>query len=49
LTGAKSELWLHSVGQIDAYDDPGLISPSADAEAAWFIRPKAKESRREKL
>jgi hypothetical protein len=49
LTGAKSELWLRSLGQIDIYDDPGLICPSADAVAAWCIRLKAKEGRKEKL
>jgi fermentation-respiration switch protein FrsA (DUF1100 family) len=32
----KSELWLASHGQIDFYDDPRLIGPSADAIAAFF-------------
>lgn len=32
----KSELWLESEGQIDFYDDPGLIGPAADAAAAVF-------------
>jgi fermentation-respiration switch protein FrsA (DUF1100 family) len=27
----KRELWLESQGQIDFYDDPGLIGPAADA------------------
>jgi hypothetical protein len=33
----KQELWLHSQGQIDFYDDPSLIAPAADAVAA-FVR-----------
>ena len=32
----KRELWLESQGQIDFYDDPKLISPAADAVAAFF-------------
>ena len=31
----KEELWLESQGQIDFYDDPGLITPAADAVAAF--------------
>jgi uncharacterized protein len=33
---AKSGLWLDSAGQIDFYDDPGLIEPAADAAAGLF-------------
>jgi hypothetical protein len=32
----KHELWLQSQGQIDLYDDPTLISPAADAVAAFL-------------
>jgi hypothetical protein len=32
----KQELWLQSQGQIDFYDDPKLIAPSADAVAAFL-------------
>ena len=32
----KRELWLESQGQIDFYDDPKLISPAADAVAAFL-------------
>ena len=32
----KHELWLESQGQIDFYDDPELISPAADAVAAFL-------------
>ena len=34
VTTPKSELWLHSQGQIDFYDAPRLIEPAADAIAA---------------
>jgi hypothetical protein len=34
LAGAKSQHWLESKGQIDFYDDPRLIEPSADLLAA---------------
>jgi uncharacterized protein len=34
----KQELWLHSQGQIDFYDDPELIGPATDAVAAFFGR-----------
>jgi len=34
----KSELWLDSTGQIDFYDDPGLIGPATDAIAERFLR-----------
>jgi fermentation-respiration switch protein FrsA (DUF1100 family) len=33
---AKSELWLHSRGQIDFYDDPRLIGAAADTIADRF-------------
>jgi hypothetical protein len=33
---AKSELWLASQGQIDFYDDPQLINPTADTIAEFF-------------
>jgi len=33
----KQELWLQSRGQIDFYADPQLITPAADAVAA-FVR-----------
>jgi fermentation-respiration switch protein FrsA (DUF1100 family) len=33
---AKRELWLESQGQIDFYDDPRLITPAADAVAAFL-------------
>ena len=32
----KRELWLESQGQIDFYDDPKLITPAADAVAAFL-------------
>jgi uncharacterized protein len=32
----KQELWLESQGQIDFYDDPRLVSPAADAVAAFL-------------
>ena len=32
----KRELWLESQGQIDFYDDPRLITPAADAVAAFL-------------
>ena len=32
----KRELWLTSQGQIDFYDDPKLITPAADAVAAFL-------------
>ena len=32
----KQELWLQSQGQIDFYDDPELVSPAADAVAAFL-------------
>jgi uncharacterized protein len=31
----KQELWLRSQGQIDFYDEPKLITPAADAVAAF--------------
>jgi fermentation-respiration switch protein FrsA (DUF1100 family) len=36
LAGAKSQHWLESKGQIDFYDDPRLIEPSADLLAAYL-------------
>ena len=32
----KDELWLESQGQIDFYDDPKLVTPAADAVAAFL-------------
>jgi fermentation-respiration switch protein FrsA (DUF1100 family) len=32
----KRELWLDSQGQIDFYDDPTLVTPAADAVAAFL-------------
>jgi uncharacterized protein len=32
----KDELWLESQGQIDFYDDPKLVTPAADAGAAFL-------------
>jgi uncharacterized protein len=32
----KQELWLESQGQIDFYDDPELVTPAADAVAAFL-------------
>jgi uncharacterized protein len=32
----KQQLWLESQGQIDFYDDPKLITPAADAVAAFL-------------
>ena len=32
----KRELWLDSQGQIDFYDDPGMINPAADAVAESY-------------
>jgi uncharacterized protein len=32
----RQELWLESKGQIDFYDDPELITPAADAVAAFL-------------
>ena len=40
LNSPKQELWLESQGQIDFYDDPTLITPAADAVAA-FLRSGA--------
>jgi fermentation-respiration switch protein FrsA (DUF1100 family) len=40
VTSPKRELWLESQGQIDFYDDPKLITPAADALAA-FLRGSA--------
>ena len=37
----RKELWLKSQGQIDFYDDPTLIAPSADAAAAWFVAQRS--------
>jgi hypothetical protein len=37
----KTELWLESQGQIDFYDDPALIGPSADAIARCFTEAVA--------
>ena len=36
VTSPKQELWLESQGQIDFYDDPKLVTPAADAVAAFF-------------
>jgi uncharacterized protein len=36
VTSPKQELWLESQGQIDFYDDPRLITPAADAVAAFL-------------
>jgi hypothetical protein len=36
---AKQELWLQSQGQIDFYDDLKLITPAADAVAAFMSEP----------
>lgn len=36
LSGPKQEAWVESKGQIDFYDDPGLIEPVADRLAAHF-------------
>jgi uncharacterized protein len=36
VTSRKAQLWLESAGQIDFYDDPGLIEPAADAAAELF-------------
>jgi fermentation-respiration switch protein FrsA (DUF1100 family) len=36
LKSAKHELWLESQGQIDFYDDPKLVTPAADAVAAFL-------------
>ena len=38
VTSEKAQLWLESAGQIDFYDDPGLIEPAADAAAELFSR-----------
>jgi hypothetical protein len=32
----KHELWLESQGQMDFYDDPKLVTPAADAVAAFL-------------
>jgi hypothetical protein len=32
----KDELWLESQGQIDFYDNPKLVTPAADAVAAFL-------------
>jgi uncharacterized protein len=32
----KHELWLESEGQIDFYDDLRLVTPAADAVAAFL-------------
>jgi hypothetical protein len=36
LTSPHEEIWLRSVGQIDFYDDPGLIGEAADAIDRFF-------------
>jgi len=36
VSSPKRELWLESAGQIDFYDDPQLITPAADAAAAFL-------------
>jgi uncharacterized protein len=36
LKSPKQELWLESKGQIDFYDDPRLVTPAADAVAAFL-------------
>lgn len=36
LKAPHRELWLHSQGQIDFYDDPALIAATADATANFF-------------
>jgi hypothetical protein len=36
VTSSKHELWLESQGQIDFYDDPRLVTPAADAVAAFL-------------
>ena len=41
IAAPKKELWLKSQGQIDFYDDPKLIAPSADAAAAWFVAQRS--------
>ena len=38
LPGVKEQCWLQSKGQIDFYDDPRLIEPSADRVARFFER-----------
>jgi fermentation-respiration switch protein FrsA (DUF1100 family) len=40
LKAPKEELWLESIGQIDFYDDPKLIAPSAAAAASWFSKSR---------
>jgi len=37
VTSPKRELWLESQGQIDFYDDPKLVTPAADAVAAFLL------------
>lgn len=41
----KQELWLESQGQIDFYDDPKLVSPAADAVAAFLAERGYSEGR----
>jgi uncharacterized protein len=36
VTSPKDELWLESQGQIDFYDDPKLVAPTADVVAAFL-------------
>jgi fermentation-respiration switch protein FrsA (DUF1100 family) len=36
VSSPKQQHWLHSQGQIDFYDDPALITPAADAVAAFW-------------
>jgi fermentation-respiration switch protein FrsA (DUF1100 family) len=36
LKSPKQQLWLESQGQIDFYDDPRLVTPAADAVAAFL-------------
>jgi uncharacterized protein len=38
LRTSKQELWLASQGQIDFYDDPRIIEPTADAVVAHYRR-----------
>jgi hypothetical protein len=41
------ELWLVSQGQIDFYDDRSLITPAADAVAAFLPRSELASTRRD--
>jgi hypothetical protein len=49
LGGPKQEVWVASKGQIDFYDDPGLIGPVADRLAVYFDAAFGREPARPRI